>query len=134
VAAIVYGSLLVATYGLIGLILDREVITESDASVLLGPAMVLLVSAVVFVSVARSVPRSRSSHRLPVARSVVTAVAVYLIGPAVGGMLYATGRSEPFAAITFFFHYASSPFILSSAVVAFVVVLLAPLIDRPTVI
>jgi hypothetical protein len=129
VAAIVYISLVIAAYGFLSLILHRDIITEADASVLVGPIMALAASAAVFWIVLRG-----GRHRmpgLPWGRSVVAALVVWVVGPAVGGMFYAIGRSEPFSAITFFFGHLATVYTLASVVAAFVVVLLAPLLDRP---
>ena len=129
VAAIVYVSLVIASYGFLSLILHRDIITEADASVLVGPIMVLAASVGVFWIVLRGSRRRMPGLRW--GRSVVAALVVWVIGPAVGGMVYAIGRSEPFSAITFLFAHLATVYTLASVVAAFAVVLLAPLLDRP---
>jgi hypothetical protein len=129
VAGIVFVALVIGCYGFLTLTLHREVIAEPDATLLAGPSMVLAAAVLVFYLVLRG--SRHGGRRLPWGRSVVAALGAWFAGPAVGGVVYAAGRSEPFAAIEFFFRHAGSVFTLASVVIAFVVVLLAPFLDRP---
>jgi multisubunit Na+/H+ antiporter MnhG subunit len=128
VAAVVYIALMVGSLGFLRLVTDRDAI-EPDASVLVGPGMVVAAAAVVFFLVLRGT--RYPARRLPVARSVLAALAVWLAGPALGGILYAAGRIEPLLAVSFFFRHLLGPFAGCLVLAAFVVVLLAPFLDRP---
>ena len=126
VAVVVYVALLVGSLGFLCLVTDRDAI-EPDASVLVGPGMVAAAAAVVFLLVLRG---TRFSARpLPVGRSVLAAFAVWIVGPAMGGILYAAG--EPLLAISFFFRHLVGPFAACLVLAAFAVVLFAPFLDRP---
>ena len=128
VAVVVYVALLVGSLGFLCLVTDRDAI-EPDASVLVGPGMVVAAAAVVFLLVLRG---TRFSARpLPVGRSVLAAFAVWIVGPAMGGILYAAGRIEPLLAISFFFRHLVGPFAACLVLAAFAVVLFAPFLDRP---
>lgn len=130
VAAVVYVSFLVGSLGFLRLVTDRDAI-EPDASVLVGPSMVVAAAAVVFLLVLRG---TRFPARpLPWGRSVLAALAVWVVGPAMGAILYAAGRTEPLLAVSFFFRHLVGPFAVCLVLAAFVVVLLAPLLDRPGV-
>jgi hypothetical protein len=128
VAAIVYVALMVGALGFLRLITDRDAI-EPDASVLVGPGMVVGAAAVVFLLVLRGT--RYHARRLPFARSVLAAFTAWIAGPAVGGILYAAGRTEPLLAVSFFFRHLVGPFAACLVLAAFVVVLLSPLLDRP---
>jgi hypothetical protein len=128
VAAVVYIALMVGSLGFLRLVTDRDAI-EPDASVLVGPSMVVAAAAVVFFLVLRGT--RFPTRRLPVGRSVLAALAVWVAGPALGAILYAAGRTEPLLAISFFFRHLIGPFAACLVLAAFAVVLLAPLLDRP---
>ena len=128
VAAVVYVALLVGSLGFLRLVTDRDAI-EPDAGVLVGPSMVVAAAAVVFLLVLRGT--RFPAWPLPVGRSVLAAFAVWVAGPAMGGILYAAGRTEPLLAVSFFFRHLLGPFAVCLVLAAFAVVLLAPLLDRP---
>ena len=84
--------------------------------------------AVVFMSVLFSLRPSGGPFRLPWARSVITAMVVYLLGPAIGAILVAIARADAFAALFFFAENATGPFVIASALIALPVVLFTPLL------
>jgi hypothetical protein len=96
IAAIVYLALLIGSDGFISLLLNRDVITEQDAGVLIGPSMALAAGAVVFIAVSRGPARREHPVRLPFGRALTTALSSYAAGPAVGGAVYAMGNTEPY--------------------------------------
>lgn len=131
-ASVLFGALLGAAYGFISLLTSRDVITEPDVGPLIGPIMVASACAVVFVSVLFSLRPSGGPLRLPWARSVITAVIVYLLGPAVGAVLVAIDRADFFAALFFFAESVTGPFVVASAIISLPVVLFAPLLAAST--
>jgi multisubunit Na+/H+ antiporter MnhG subunit len=128
VAAVVYIALMVGSLGFLRLVTDRDAI-EPDASVLVGPGMVVAAAAVVFLFVLRGT--RYPARRLPVGRSVLAAFAVWAAGPAMGAILYAAGRTEPLLGVSFFFRHLVGPFAACLVLAALIVVLLAPFLDRP---
>lgn len=127
-AAVLYGALLGAVYGAISLITNQDVITEQDVGPLLGPVMAASACALVFVSVLMSLRPSGGPLRLPWARSVMTAIVVYLLGPAVGAIIVSFDRGDFFAGLFFFAVSVTGPFVVASAIVAIPVVLFTPLL------
>ena len=123
-AVVLTASLVIAVYGVIGLTLNRDVIEEPDAGPLVGPLMVVAVCAVVLWFVLRS-----RSVRM-IGRIGAAAVTAIVAGPLVGAIAYATVRAEVFVIPVFFGRYVTSPFVLSSGVIAGLVVLSAALIER----
>jgi hypothetical protein len=128
---VLYGAILVAVYGFISLLADQDVITEPDAGPLIGPIMAVVVLTIMFFSVLgglRPTP-GRPRLRVPVGRAVGTATSAYLLGPMIGSIVYAFGHNQLLTAVLFFAHYLASPFVIASAIVALVLILLLPLID-----
>ena len=123
-AVILTAALVIAVYGVIGLILNRDVIEEPDAGPLVGPLMAVAVCAVVLWFVLRS----RSVRIL--GRTLTAALAAVVAGPLIGAIAYAVVRAEVFVIPVFFGHYVVSPFVLSSGVIAGLVVLSVALIER----
>ena len=66
--------------------------------------------------------------RIPVARAVTTAILVYLLGPLAGAVVYTAGQEQLLTGLLFFARYLASPFVIASAVLALVPILLLPLI------
>lgn len=126
-AAVLYAALLVAIYGIISLITGQDVVTAHNVGPLLGPVMAVAACVLVFVSVLLSLRPSGGPFRLPWARSVMTAIAVFLLGPAVGAIIVAFAREDIFAGLFFFAQNVTGPFVAASALAAIPVVLLAPL-------
>lgn len=127
-AVVLYAALLIAAYGTISLFTALDPISEPDVSPLIGPVMAASACVLVFVSVLMSLRPRGGPLRLPWARSVITALAVYLLGPVVGAVLVAVDRADLFAAVLFFATEVTGPFIVTSAIIAVPVVLFAPLL------
>jgi hypothetical protein len=117
-ATVAYLAALIAFWGVLSVIVDRDVIDYVDAGPLLGPSMVLAACLVTFLSV-RSAAIAPRPWRTAVSSAVLTLVAMLLVG-AVG---YSVTRGDfgwiPAATV----HFALAPFVpgaavLSSAVVA----------------
>ncbi|MEO7123221.1 MAG: DUF6121 family protein [Lacisediminihabitans sp.] len=131
-AAVLYGALLGAAYGIISLVTNQDVITEQDVGPLLGPVMAGFACLLVFISVLFSLRPAGGPLRLSWVRSVMTAIGVYLLGPAVGAIIVAFDRGDMFAALFFFAQSITGPFIVASALAAIPVVLFAPLLASST--
>lgn len=127
---VLYGAILVAVYGFISLLTDRDVIAEPDAGPLVGPVMAVAMLAVMFFSVLGGLRPAEGPARVPVARAAMTATSVLLLGPLAGAVAYAFGQDQLLSALPFFAAYLASPFVIASAVVALAPILLLPLIGR----
>jgi len=108
-AAVVYVAAVVALWGILSLLLDREVIDYPDAGPLLGPAMVASAGIVTWLALVRT-GRSRSPWPGTIA-------AVFIAGAAM--LAVAAIGYGPVAAP----HFAISPFVLSAAALSGVTVL-----------
>lgn len=131
-AVVLFAALLIATYGAISLFTGLDPISQPDVSPLIGPMMAAVACALVFVSVLMSLRPRGGPLRLPWARSIITAITVYLVGPAVGAILVAIDRADLFAAVLFFAAAVTGPFIVASALLAIPVVLFTPLLASST--
>lgn len=126
--AVLYGAVLMAVDGFSSLLLDRDVIQERDAGPLVGPIMAVGALAVVFVSTLGGLRPTSVRRRIPVGRALGTAALVYLLSPLAGAIVYAFGQDQLLSAVSFFGRYLLSPFVITSAVLAGLVILFLPLI------
>lgn len=125
---VLYGAILLALDGILSLLADRDVISEADAGPLVGPIMAVVALAIVFVSVLGGLRPTSGRPAIPVARAITTAVLVYLVGPLAGAIVYTAGQDQLLAGLLFFARYLASPFVIASALLALVPILLLPLI------
>ena len=125
---VLYGAILLALDGVLSLLADRDVISEPDAGPLVGPIMAVVALAIMFVSVLGGLRPTSMPPRIPVARAVTTAILVYLLGPLAGAVVYTAGQEQLLTGLLFFARYLASPFVIASAVLALVRILLLPLI------
>lgn len=128
--AVLYAAALVAVDGILSGILDRDVISETDAGPLVGPIMAFAAMCVVFISVLFGLRPVPGGIRMSVIRAIATAGFVYVLGPAVGAIVYVFGRELLLSGSDFFLKYLTSPFVAASAVLAFIAVLFLPLLSR----
>lgn len=126
--AVLYGALLVAIDGFVSLLADRDVITEPDAGPLVGPIMAVVALAIVFLSVLGGLRPTPGRPKLPLARAVITALAVYFLSTLAGAIVYVSGQDQLLSGALFFARYLGSPFVIASALLAAVPVLLLPLL------
>ena len=113
---------LVAVWGGLSVLLDRDVVEYPDAGVLLGPIMVLGAAIVVWLVSWRSGG---------VWYAVVFAIAgVHLVMPAIAAIGYAGIRGDLTWLATAFGHFAISPFIVAAAVLAGLIVALMAALTR----
>jgi Family of unknown function (DUF6121) len=126
--AVLYGAVLLAVDGFVSLLVDRDVIIEADAGPLVGPVMAVAALAVVFVSILGGLRPSSAARKVPVGRAIGTVILVYVLGPMAGAAVYAFGQEQLLSAVLFFGRYLTSPFVIASAVIAGLTVLLLPAI------
>jgi hypothetical protein len=127
-AAVFYGALLICAYGFISLFSGRDVIRQPDVGPLIGPVMVSVACALVFLSALLSLRPRGGPLRLPWARAVTTGLAAYLVGPAVGAILVMFSRGDVFSAMLFFADNVTGPFVIVSGIAAIPVLLVTPLL------
>jgi len=111
--AVGYVATLIAVWGFTSLLLDADVITETDAGPLLGPAMAVTAGVVVSLSLWRL--RERTTLLSP---TVATAASVYVLMLLVGAIGYSANQGELTWLVLFTARYALSPFIVGAALLA----------------
>ena len=122
-AAVVYGALVVATWGFMSLALDRDVIDYPDAGPLLGPTMAVAASLVTFFAL-----RNRSVRAW--AAALLAASGSYLAMVAVSGIGYAITRADAAWMLLSGAHAALSPFVAAAAGLSALVVVAFRLVER----
>jgi hypothetical protein len=108
-ATVVYIAAVVALWGVMSLLLDREVVDYPDAGPLLGPGMAASAAVVTWLTLLRT-RRSRSPWPGAVAAVLLAAAAMLVV---------ATLGYGPVAAG----HFAISPFVLGAAALSGITVL-----------
>jgi len=116
--AVTYVAAVIAAFGFTSLILDRDVIDQSDAGPLLGPAMVASAFLVCFIAMVRMTRRPRITGRRLWVTAVATAALVYAAMVVTGALGYSYTRGDPLWFVLFAGHYAASPFVVIAAVLA----------------
>ena len=111
--AVGYIATLIAVWGFTSLLLDADVITETDAGPLLGPAMAVTAGVVVSLSLWRL--RKRTTLLAP---TVATAASVYVLMLLVGAVGYSATRGVLTWLVLLTARYALSPFIVGAALLA----------------
>jgi hypothetical protein len=110
---VTYAAAVIALWGFVSLALDTNVIAQSDAGPLLGPAMVAAACVCTFVAISRA--SARSTPVVHAAAAVASAYVTMLVVGAVGYMLV---RADVAWLALFVGQYALSPFVLGAAVLA----------------
>jgi hypothetical protein len=108
--AVSYVAFLIALWGMLSLLLDRDAITEADAGPLLGPAMAVSASGVVAVAL-----WGLARRRHPVSTAVGTTAVAYLVMLVVGTVAYWFAHPDPMLFLLFPARYALSPFVIGAA-------------------
>lgn len=132
-----YLALVVASFGMLSLFLNREVVSQSDAGPLVGPAMVGAAIGVLLIVMWAAVARLRAPmHTVPVSYVVLASALSYLAYGLVGGIVYGLGErsagiegssgvaSEPVSGLIFLSQQLTSPFAAAVAAWSAVVALL----------
>lgn len=127
---VIFGALLVAVDGVLSLSLDIDVISETDAGPLVGPLMALGALVIVFCCLVFAMKPLEGRSRIPIATSVVSAILIYLLCPFIGAVAYWLGKHEIAAGTIFYSKYLTSPFVIASALLALLVILVLPPLAR----
>ncbi|MDJ0325043.1 DUF6121 family protein [Cryobacterium sp. PH31-AA6] len=124
-AAVLYGALVVAAFGMISLATDLDVISQTDAGPLVGPSMAAAAVVLVFVLMLTLGLRDRPNRqRVAVGYSLGTGVAAFAGFIVVGAILYPITSGRAFDALTFTETTLARPFAATTGVLAFTVTLL----------
>lgn len=123
-AAGLFIAMLVAVWGGLSLLLDRDVVDYPDAGNLLGPVMVLGAAIVVWLVAWRA---GRGWYAV-----VFATAGVYLVMPAIAAIGYAGIRGDLTWLPTAFGHFAISPFIVAAAALAGLIVAVMMALPRRT--
>jgi peptidoglycan/LPS O-acetylase OafA/YrhL len=119
-AAVTYLAALVATWGILSLALDQDVIGYSDAGPLLGPAMAVVAGVATWAWVVRTL-RVSWVVRGALLAGVVSYSAVVITGAIGYGLERASIAWMPLAAA----HFALSPFVVAAAPLTALTVIVA---------
>jgi Family of unknown function (DUF6121) len=114
-------AVVIGIWGILSLLLDADVIPESDAGPYLGPAMVTVAAVALLLLLLRVL---RTDEKPGIA-FFGCAAAVFLVLLVVGGIGYTLIRAELFWLLAFPLQHAASPFIVAAALLAGVAALLA---------
>jgi hypothetical protein len=116
-SVVLYVALIVAALGVLSLLLNRDVINETDAGALLGPSMVTAAILAWVWGVLSSVLRSpeRLTH-IPPLPIFIAGASAYLAYCIFGGVAYSLGAGELFRSVTFIGDEMTSPFAIAVAV------------------
>ncbi len=124
-AAVLYGALVVAAFGMISLATNLDVISQTDAGPLVGPSMAAAAVGLVFVLMLTLGLRDRPNRqRVAVGYSLGTGAAAFAVFIVVGAILYPLTSGQAFDAFTFTETTLARPFAGVTGVLAFVVTLL----------
>ena len=121
-SVVLYAAFIVAAFGVLSLLLNRDVINKTDAGALLGPIMVttavIVLVWVLLSSVLRSPERLIQVPPLPI---FVAGVAAYLGYCVSGGVVYSIGSGELFRSFMFIGSEMTSPFAIAVAVMGWLI-------------
>lgn len=121
--------IIVMVHGFLSWGLDRDIVPEPGANVLVTAAMAAASALVIFFAVLGGLTPERAGTA-SVARALLAGVAVQVFTPAAGALAYVIVTGRPFAFATFFGNHMLSPFVLASSLVMLVCILLLPLAGR----
>lgn len=129
-----YAALIVASFGMLSLFLDRDVITDPQAGPLVGPIMVAAAVAAVLLVMLQtalgtgSTGKSRRTlepmQTVPLLSVLLAAASAYLVYGVSGGIIVSIGSGDPLRAPLFAIAQLASPFAAAVAAWAAVIGLL----------
>lgn len=128
-ATVLCACVIVMVHGFVSWGLDRDIVPEKDANVLVTIAMAGASVLVIFLAVLGGLTPERQG-KASVARALLAAIAVYVLTPAAGALAYVVVTGRLFAFVVFFGNHLLSPFVLASALVTLVCLLLLPLLSH----
>ena len=124
---VAYLATVIAVFGFISLLIDRDVIDEPDAGPLLGPVIVAIAAAITLRALVRLSGQPRQGQgqgqgavggRVPWSAAAGAAASVYAGMLLVGALIYAWARGEPLWLLFFAVKQAASPFIIAAALLS----------------
>ncbi len=125
--AVLYLALVICVWGFISLLAGEDVVAEPVGPVVAG---VIPATATLVVLVAVLLRLRDRRPRLAWLPATVSAVAVYAGAPLVAASALAVDRVDAAAGLLFFAARVTGPFVPSAAVLAGLLVLVAPLVRR----
>lgn len=128
-ATVLCACVIVMVHGFVSWGLDRDLVPEKDANVLVVIAMAGASVLVIFFALLGGLTPEKQGQA-SVARALLAAIAVYVLTPAAGALAYVVVTGRLFAFVTFFGSHLLSPFVLASALVTLACVLLLPLLSQ----
>jgi len=117
-ATVTYLAALIATWGFTSLLLDVDVVSDTEASRLIGPAMAGGATVVVFLAVRRVAQRSS-----PWLTAAAASTGVYLAILLIAGVGRLLDAADAATGLVFAGSFAASPFTLLPALLAGVAVI-----------
>ncbi|SEB40460.1 hypothetical protein SAMN04489806_0449 [Paramicrobacterium humi] len=127
-AVVLYLALLVASFGVISLVTDTDVIDTKNTGLLVGPAMsgsALVIVAVRLAGVAirhvHDTEHGFTTARIPLGAGVVTGICATLAYVAIGAMLRALEQSQLVELVLFGGHQLLRPYAWTAGILALVV-------------
>jgi len=124
-ATVFYLALLVAGFGVLSLLLNRDVISDPNAGPIAGPVMTGVSVAIVLaclLAIALRIPKEK--QRVSLQGAFLVGFGAYFFFAVAGGILLGAGRGDAFGFVISLGTQLLSPFAITAGVLAFVVVLL----------
>lgn len=128
-ATALYVALVIATFGMTSLVLNRDVIADPSAGPLVGPVMTGVAVLVVFfsfLSIALRVPEA--AQQVWIGRAVLIGIGAYFTFCFIGGILIGAASGELFGFTGFLGRQLLSPFAAAVGILAFAVALVFMLV------
>lgn len=122
---ILFVTLVIASFGMISLFTDTDVIAEADAGPLVGPSMVaaaVLTTFALWLAIAFRLPPKRIHASLPVALAI--GLAAYFAFVVVGSILYVFSTGQILSFAIFMGAHMVSPFAVTVALIATIMTVL----------
>ncbi|HVX07303.1 DUF6121 family protein [Humibacter sp.] len=122
-ATALYAALLIATLGVLSVLLERDVLDDPDAGPLAGPIACLVAAGVVFTALlVRALRVPRHAHDIAVGVALLTAVGSYLGYAVAAGLVVAI--ADPYRFVPFVVGQLIGPFAAAAGILSLIVVLL----------
>ncbi len=124
-AATLYLALVVATFGLVGLFTDREVLAGPPHGPLLEPTMVAAAALAVFIEcVFMSRIRAGATLGVSLVRSIAVGFVAYLVYLVTGGIVVGVSAGGVMSGVVFIGEIALTPFAAAIGIIATVTTIL----------
>lgn len=122
-ATALYAAFLIAAFGVLSVLLDRDVIDDPDAGPLAGPIACGVAAGVVFAFLlVRGLRMRPHAHDIAFGVALVAGLCSYLGYAVAGGMV--VGIADPYRFLPFVIEQLIGPFAAAAGILSFIVVLL----------